>query len=77
MSRLDEIKERDRRLYGFTANGFDDRLIEDVDYLIARVEKLEEALKFYAIFHDRSFKQIAYMNDAGKRAREVLGEESE
>lgn len=73
MSRLDEIK---KLLKGYDNLRF--WKLEDVEWLIARVEKLEEALKFYAdkdyyrCYGDEGCSYIG--NEAGERAREALEE---
>lgn len=70
-TRLEEIKQ----LKGVmtTAEGiFVAVSNEDFDWLIARVEKLEEALKFYGFEHD-----FTQRSDYGQRAREALRAEED
>lgn len=78
MKRLDEIRAALYR--SDTSENVD---CEDIRYLIARVEKFETALKFYADrenWDDNKFCPTIWNDgnpDVGKAAREALAEEDE
>lgn len=87
MSRLDEIKERVKafRHWEIKANEcVEEGAVPDLEYLIARVERLEGALRFYSDPQEyfKDLKEVFPRNEAegvvyisGEVARKALAEE--
>lgn len=87
MTKLEKIKSIHPTTWGFTANGFDQNLTDHVFWLIARIERLEAALMFYAdpygqadLLDDADYlphpeHEGDFYKKTGKRAREALAEE--
>jgi hypothetical protein len=79
MSRLDEVIRRRKQLDESQTVSLK-RVKQDCDWLIARVERLEQALKFYAgpdLSKTHEENQRLRLEDYGEIAREALSEADE
>lgn len=79
---MTKIEEIEKKRYSTGSRKDMEDICKDINYFIARVKKLEKALKFYADKSNWDDVEIRknsdgslYYSCAGKRAREALEEE--